>query len=438
MPITTEHVQAVIASFLQQRAEKADDAKKKAATKKAAVEDDDTSAVKASTSDAFTLDSWMQKAAATISQLQFGTHISKGVHPSSKGDNRYDPGTAVPEHLASSQSVPFLELDATGNSAVLPSAALFDLVVDESSNTKLHHLIQSKNPVLDGCFATDPVKSKAYQEAFYQALCPSTKTAKSDERNKQVLWPLSDAAIADDAYVCLVPLHPSSLLRHVSRTLQNTQWGPENVAAQDSWKQEATPKKPYIRIRGLAYVKIGGTKPQNAGYLNSLQSGRHRLLPNFPPKAGERNKYALSPRAESMFSHHLGWLCKAAWPLFDSVVQSHDNNVHVRNVRTKALNEILAVVMEMALYLRAQPPNWSDGYELNLAEKCWLDPHGSEALVNTTSEFNWTAQVLRTFALWLNDQLQTRYPKLADDFHDVHTTEWQRQMAQTFRQLFNT
>ena len=54
----------------------------------------------------FSRQQWLEKAAHSMAQqLKFGTHISKGIHPDSKGDNiNFKTDRELPEGLVGSQN----------------------------------------------------------------------------------------------------------------------------------------------------------------------------------------------------------------------------------------------------------------------------------------------------------------------------------------------
>ena len=153
------------------------------------------------------LDTWMEKAANQMSkQLSFATHLSKAVHPDSKGDNI--------AFKAQNRTLPFVGshlIDKAINAAALPLAALFDLVIDEQHNLRLRDLLLEDSPLLDGVFSDDEEKSTQYKTLFQQALITNITKPVTYERNKQLLWPNNRQAISEDNYTCLIPLYPSSL-----------------------------------------------------------------------------------------------------------------------------------------------------------------------------------------------------------------------------------
>ena len=175
--ISTAQVRAAILGFLQSQYEKKAEAdlKKLAKAEEAGDEAEIASlqtalsALKAK----YGLDAWLEQDAVRFAaQLKFGSHIAKGVHPDSKGDNvNFQAGFDLPAFLAGSQSLrkAEAELDANGNAAALPLAAFFDTVVDEASQSTLLDLLLQDHPALKGAFADDPERSDRYR--FFRRPC---------------------------------------------------------------------------------------------------------------------------------------------------------------------------------------------------------------------------------------------------------------------------
>ena len=167
--ISPAQVRAAILGFLQSQYEKKAEAdlKKLAKAEEAGDEAEIASlqtalsALKAK----YGLDAWLEQDAVRFAaQLKFGSHIAKGVHPDSKGDNvNFQAGFDLPAFLAGSQSLrkAEAELDANGNAAALPLAAFFDTVVDEASQSTLLGLPTTRNvPTVTGRFFRRPCRRK--------------------------------------------------------------------------------------------------------------------------------------------------------------------------------------------------------------------------------------------------------------------------------------
>lgn len=86
----------------------------------------------------------------------------------------------------------------------------------------------------------------------------------------------------------LVPLYPSVLTHEVfhksiKTAIQMTIKPLGIIAAKKTAEQ-----KPYITMKDLATVQLGGTKPQNVSQLMSKQGGRNYLLPSVPRFSASR------------------------------------------------------------------------------------------------------------------------------------------------------
>ena len=81
-------------------------------------------------------------------QIKFGTHISKGVHPDSKGDNvNFRSSNALPAGLVGTQLLSDSPLDANGNAAALPLVGFLNYRV---KSFLFRDLILAKHPALAG------------------------------------------------------------------------------------------------------------------------------------------------------------------------------------------------------------------------------------------------------------------------------------------------
>lgn len=111
----------------------------------------------------------------------------------------------------------------------------------------------------------------------------------------------------------------------------------------------------------------------------------------------------------------------------------------VRDQRKLALQMILAEVFQIAERIQTQwPAGWSRDYQLSMAEKYWLDPdradlEGEEAFKAACDAGDWAGEVIRSFALWLNQWLKETHTAIAEDFDEAEESEWRRAMASALR-----
>ena len=239
--ITHEHIKTAIDDFLTSQYDNKASPEEKKLEK--ALQDNNTEAVEQINAklqqlkDKYKRDTWMEYASSWMSnQLSFGTHISKGVHASSKGDNIiYTPSPtknnqSYKEVLAGHHSLADPVIDASGNAAALPLAAFLQTTVSSSTdnnaiNTTIGELIKNQHPSLKDAFHSDSATSQQINDIFYKLVIAHIDTPSTDEQNKQILFPI------EDDYICLVPLYPTSLAHHLYTAIQDIKFSDDNMLA---------------------------------------------------------------------------------------------------------------------------------------------------------------------------------------------------------------
>lgn len=436
--ITDNAVKAAINSFLNARIERAGEKAFKALAKLDTAQDplkiaelnEEIAAIKQK----FSLESWIPKAEKMAGQLRFGTHISKGVHPDSRGNNvNFKPLKPLPEGVVGSQSLKSLALDANGNAAALPLASFFETVVCEETGVSIRDLIAESHPSLMAVFSQDTLT------VFKAALDAEITQPSTHELNKQLLWPLH-SAISSDSYINIVPLHPSALTSTFYQLINGRRYSEANKTARDSRKRkEPSEHQAYVSMMDLAYVQLGGSNTQNIGQLTSRQGGRNLLLPSLPPLFTSTETYKLSKIQKTLFTPKLSRCCRNGLQELYGVVQAFKNVIETRNSRKLALDSIIAGITTWAEHIQlTYSPGWSKDYQLDWCEKYWLDP--SRGALEGESEFweqriasDWREVLVNRFALWLNEQLKRKFPNLANDFGETEYQEWQREIEDAIK-----
>ncbi len=390
----------------------------------------------------YDLNAWINDAANRMAkQLRFGTHISKGIHPDSKGDNiNFQETNELPENLVGSQSTQLTSLDANGNAAALPLASFFNTEI-ECTSCKLRDLIQQEHPALKGCFANDIAISDHYAQIFKDTLDNQIKTPKTDARNKQLLWPANSDTIEmnSDDYICLVPLHPSALVNRLYQKISK-KYSEENKQARENSKKKNTDKaQAYFSINNLSMVKLGGTKPQNISQLTSSQGGRNYLLPSLPPQINTKPKIHLGSKQTSLFNKNLNYYCYTSIQHLFNVIEEQKNTVDTRTKRKEALEEIINKVFEIADYIQSTyEPGWSTNHTLEWPQKYWLDP--DRALLNDEEKFkadkektDWASDIEHAFAGWINSLIRKKFPAIKEDIADPEYAEWRKTLRRRIK-----
>ncbi len=375
---------------------------------------------------------WMSDAANRMAtQLKFGTHIAKGVHPDAKGDNvNFSADIPLADGIIGSQTLHTPELDANGNAAALPLAAFFNI---EIGHIKLRQLIQQQHPAIKGVFDKEISVSNSYAQKFKTALDNVVQTPTAHERNKQLLWPLASTE-KSDSYTCLVPLYPSSFTHGVFHKINDARYSEANKAARDNRYKKSVEQKPYIAFMDLAATILGGTKPQNVSLLMSKQGGRNYLLPSLPPKYSQNKTFVINKSQTTIFNKSLRFYCRAGFKELFAVFDNAKNNKAVRAQRKNALHLILAQLVSLAASIQQEyKAGWSCDYKLSADQKYWLDPYrvdleGEETFAQAKQDTEWLQIITDQFSVWLNDQLRKQYPQYATDVDDTEYKEWKREI----------
>ncbi|MBP6346625.1 MAG: type I-F CRISPR-associated protein Csy1, partial [Neisseriaceae bacterium] len=349
-----------------------------------------------------------------------------------KGDNvNASAFPALGPNLFGSQILTQPALDANGNAAALPLASFFNTNVTDT--VKLRDLIQAQHPTLAGCFHSDAATSDEYQAQFSLALNTPLTQPSTHERNKQLLWPQQGyEAIASDDYVCLVPLHPSALTHALYQRINPQRYSEANKLARDNRKKKTPTQAPYLSMHDLAYVQLGGTKPQNISQLTSGQGGKNYLLPSLPPRLNAGTALLPTKQQQTLFDHRLKYHCRWGIETLIAALSHTDNTMAIRAQRDAGIDLTIGVILSSAQHIQQTlPAGWSRGHQLNMAEKYWLDPHRGdledEALFQQQrAQDQWQPEIEQQFGLWLNGILQKAFPKQAIHFTDTERLAWRQ------------
>ena len=446
--ITADDISKAIAQFLtEQFTKKAEPVEKALVAAKTAGDSEKVMKKQeelASIKQKYTAEVWIADAANRMAkQLTFGTHISKGIHPDSKGDNvNFRQSKTLPEGIVGSQSLSKLPLDANGNAAALPLAAFFDISIKADMDIRLRDLIQEQHPAIKLAFSKNAEIDQQYADSFRAALDNPLTTPTSHERNKQLLWPLKGVIdgsmdgekVAEDHYQCLIPLYPSALTNVFSQKLYQARYSEANKMARDNRKKKTAEQNVYVSIPDIAVIKLGGTKPQNISQLTSSQGGRNYLLPSLPPVYSSKTSFFIRKEQTSIFTDRLSFECRQGFRALKAAINVEQNNYLIRANRKDALDIILATVLSIAAQNQRQyPAGWSKDYALDWSEKLWLDPHREtleeeHEFAKDRETMDWEQDIERKFATWMHNVLRKKFKKTANDFNDAEYSEWIREI----------
>lgn len=438
--ITPELASGAIKAFLASQYEKKTETEQKQLVK--AVESNDHEKVTelkktlAEAKDKYSVANWIPDAATRMAkQLKFGTHISKGVHPMSRGDNiSFDKTDDLSVTLIGTHSIESNYIDANSSAAALPLAAFFDFEIDDT--TKIRDLILVDNTDFVASLAGDQSLAKTYQQNFKAALQNVITEPVTDERNKQLLW-VTNAYQGEDIdelnYINIIPLYPSVLTHEMYQRINQLKFSDENKAARDNRFKKTADQQPYISLNNLATVQLGGTKSQNVGRLNNFQSGRNYLLPSLPPILNLADStFKPSKFANTIFAKSLANKVNPILQDIFYVVKSAKNTVDIRDARKEAMDEILKRIFEFANYMRNDlPAGWTKDSELDECEQFWLDPKRAELPDEEEwsarrEQTEWHKETIHRFARWMNTLLQEKFKDIRTEIADPEHNQWEQ------------
>jgi len=380
----------------------------------------------------YSVATWIPDAANRMAkQLNFGTHISKGVHSSSKGDNvNFEMNNNLPKGIIGHQSLFNPKIDASGNAAALPLFSFFDFNV--SKDKKIMDYIIEDNVHFKHSLAKNKEESEKYFHIFRNLLTGELTKPCTSEYNKQMLWAVDQDS---DFYICIVPLYPSSLTNLVYEKVQEIKYSDEVKTARKNRFLVNAEKMPYVTLSDIATVTIGGSNPQGVSRHMSSQRGKNYLLPSLPPIIKQERTFKLSKFANSIFSMAMEYNAREAIQSIFKAIKNTRNIVDVREARKRAIDEVLYQVFATAEDIRTNmPAGWSKDYELDHSQKLWLDPkradlEGEEDFkAEREQEDDWHRDIVHSFARWLNTLMQTEFKTIANDFGDAEHLDWEREI----------
>lgn len=374
---------------------------------------------------------WLAGAARRASQIQVVTHVLKASHPDARGSSLRITPEALPQHaeVGSHLLGDGLARDVVGNAAALD---VFGLLKKEVDGRRLLDWLEAGDPDLKAALADDETEASALMEAF-SAVLREEDSAVSHPLAKQVYWLSGEDPRNDADYHLLQPMFSSSLAQAVHDDIQAARFGDANVAARKAFRDNKPSDVPYREYLGLAFRKIGGTKPHNISQLNSERGGRNYLLASLPPPEWKSRGIRLLNR-DTAFGVLLSFrrMRERVTALGAFLALDPDANARTRTHR-EGLER--AIAEQLALFGTAVRTEHSAGWTraaecvLPLHQQLWLDP--DRTLLELRSDpahpeweaddetFNreyhrgeWADLVARDFGLWLNAQLRRRGGKL--------------------------
>lgn len=390
--------------------------------------------------DRYQLSTILEKGLRVAGFVEVVTHTAKGIHPdlSIKDATNLRVNFAdLPklDGLVDSSQLPDAALDITGNGAY--NAAGYDLALllffCRFENTRLIDLIQQGDAdaiaVFNECAQDEAGADKAL--TLLESKCPVPST---DTLAKQVYWLAGDDACDDQQYVLLIFLYPTLMSHRLYQEANEARFGKANQAAREAMRGRKNHDGVLLEYPNLAVQAMGGTKPHNISHLNSERLGRNYLLASLPP-AWRSSSVALPAFAASVFDKaypsrlEVRRTIRALRRFLAGDPPSNHATRQKREQMVDALISELAVFAEQVQH--TLPPGWSREErfaDLQECEQLWLDPlratlPGEEEFAGKWEYMDWPAELGKTFARWLNTQLEDGAALIMSD---VEATAWRK------------
>jgi len=352
---------------------------------KAKMSDADIAEVKAKAEEKFSMKQWMPDAAKRAKQLSLATHVGKYSHPDAKASSVISICNYRNDGYLHSGNVK-CELDAFGNAA---AADVFDflLSVMNDGRTIFEHFESDSDEIR--CELN--LLKEQYQNLKddFLAIRKDNQEIKSDERIKQVYFPLSDT------YHLLSILTPPGILNALRTRI--TEMRGEKKSSQD--KKDEKYGQPFDEVYDLTEIAFGGANPINIGISNNRRNGKAYLLSSRPPTI--TNREVTLPRHDFFYNTLRLKRFREEFQYLHALFKNDRNNLEIRNKIKNTLNVIVDNVMSSVYKLREFEKGWSsiESYSnLPMSQKIWLDDIYAE-LREKNGE--WLDEVSLSFARWI-------------------------------------
>ncbi|CFU96073.1 type I-F CRISPR-associated protein Csy1 [Yersinia pseudotuberculosis] len=375
---------------------------------------------------------WLTDAANRAGQISLVTHALKFTHSDAKGSSVFNLPAAENDAIyLSSATLGQPAVDAVGNAAALDVAKL--LQTEHNGDSLLACLNRADNSPL-AALAENPQQLALWVEGFKQALVDKQLT--SHKLAKQFYFP-----VGLDQYHLLSPLFSSSLAQAMHQRIAEARFSDQSKEAKVAHKAGKWHSEARVIYLKTAVQNIGGTKPQNISYLNSVRGGKVWLLPCGAPPWKNIQKPPIKYR--SIFHDRSEFTVLARnnlWQMQQYLlgVKPLSNTMDIRAVRLACSDEIIDILFNYVAEIQNLDGTngWSDAEDCKLkrSEQLWLDPNRAmddPVFKLEREKGDWKQEVSQDFGYWLNRWLQ--HDELV--FGYVEQREWSSLFKQRLREF---
>ncbi|TDB58600.1 MULTISPECIES: type I-F CRISPR-associated protein Csy1 [Photorhabdus] len=347
---------------------------------------------------------WLDDAANRAKQISLVTHALKFTHSDAKGSSIFATSVSKEENIEYLSTTALYKpaIDAVGNAAALDIAKL--LQTEYQGDSLVASLNRSDFSALVE-LAEDEQQLERWINGFRQAL--SDETLSSHKLAKQLYFPVSS-----NEYHLLSPLFSSSLVHAMYQRIAEARFGESSKEINKAKKEERWHSEARVIYPNTAVQNIGGTKPQNISYLNSVRGGRTWLLSCSAPNWQGSTK--LPKRYRSIFEQRSQFtlLSYTTVRLMRQFLFSTQKRTEETRRSCRAyVEEIIEILFNYVASVQDQVEfkGWSKDCDLKRAQQLWLDPYRCQqdkAFQFERENGDWKKEIADDFGFWLNNELR--------------------------------
>ncbi|MCW7760493.1 type I-F CRISPR-associated protein Csy1 [Photorhabdus luminescens] len=346
---------------------------------------------------------WLDDAANRAKQISLVTHALKFTHSDARGSSIFATSSNTTKYLSTATLYKPV-IDSVGNAAALDIAKLLQTEYQEDS---LVECLNRGDYSALAELAENEQQLERWVNGFRQSL--SDETLSSHKLAKQFYFPINSEC---DGYHLLSPLFSSSLAHAMHQRIAEARFGESSKEINKAKKDECWHPETRVIYPSTAVQNIGGTKPQNISYLNSVRGGRAWLLSCSAPNWQSNIK--LPKRHRSIFEHHSQFVrlsYRTVRLMRQYLFRAQKRTEEIRQNRQAYVDEIIDILFNYVASVQDQVEfkGWSANCDLKRSHQLWLDPYRcqrDEIFKFEREGGDWKKEIADDFGLWLNNELR--------------------------------
>ncbi len=377
---------------------------------------------------------WIEDAAKRATQIQLVTHAIKFMHSDAKGSSFNSIPKPSSNDRISTSTLDSAVIDVVGNAAALDVAGV--LLLDNGKNSLWQEIADGNDDSLK------PYAKNIEQLSYWMNSLSKTLTSTNTTTHtlaKQTYFPVRNG------YHLISPLHPTSLIHAIDEQIRHVRFSEELKKVRAARRDNVAAEADYVAYPNTAFIKHGGSKPQNISLLNSRRRGLTYLLNSQPPAWNTKLRAPISGKRAFWKANEIRSR-RSIKELrnFLSKVQNYNNKL-IRDTVTALVSRVVDDFIQLTTDIRQlDTPGWSIDSNLPLDEQIMLDPYRiktepqDSAFYQMHETKSWPGEISTKFGLWLNNKLKGMRDKNGKKLRDLGETEaniWGGKLDDALKQL---